>query len=141
MTGSPPYIAPENFLGKPYGKSCDVFSFGLLVWEMVHCKYAVREMPYCTKRDYEEIVIGQNYRPSIDKTLSTRMQELIKDAWGSDSKKRSTFDRISILLRAEFQDLSAEVDRSCYSSGHQEMSRSERMLGGSTRRFRMRRNK
>lgn len=29
--------------GKPYGKSADVFSFGVLVWEMLHCKFAVRQ--------------------------------------------------------------------------------------------------
>jgi len=40
-TGSPPYIAPENFVGKPYGKQSDVFSFGVLLWEMLHCKFAV----------------------------------------------------------------------------------------------------
>ena len=34
--------APENFLGKPYGKPVDAFSFGVLVWEMLHCKLAVR---------------------------------------------------------------------------------------------------
>jgi serine/threonine protein kinase len=37
-----PHQAPENFLGKPYGKPVDVFSFGVLVWEMIHCKLAVR---------------------------------------------------------------------------------------------------
>ena len=45
MTGSPPYMAPENFLGKPYGKTADVFSFAVLVWEMLHNKFAVR---YCS---------------------------------------------------------------------------------------------
>jgi serine/threonine protein kinase len=36
------YQAPENFLLKPYGKPVDVFSFGVLLWEMLHCKSAVR---------------------------------------------------------------------------------------------------
>ncbi len=42
MTGSISYMAPENLLGKPYGKPADVFSFGILVWEMLHCSFAVR---------------------------------------------------------------------------------------------------
>lgn len=40
-TGSQPYLAPENFTGKPYGKPSDVFSFGILLWEMLHSKFAV----------------------------------------------------------------------------------------------------
>ena len=40
-TGSQPYLAPENFTGKPYGKPSDVFSFGVLLWEMLHSKFAV----------------------------------------------------------------------------------------------------
>jgi serine/threonine protein kinase len=44
MTGSTPYIAPENLLGKPYGKPADVFSFGILTWEILHCDFAVRSM-------------------------------------------------------------------------------------------------
>lgn len=42
MSGSPPYMAPENYLGRPYGKAADAFSFGVLLWEMLHCKFAVR---------------------------------------------------------------------------------------------------
>mmetsp|Transcript_16819 Transcript_16819/g.35141 ORF Transcript_16819/g.35141 Transcript_16819/m.35141 type:complete len:367 (-) Transcript_16819:399-1499(-) len=42
MTGSYPYLSPENFLGKPYGRSSDVYSFAVLLWEMFHHKFAVR---------------------------------------------------------------------------------------------------
>jgi serine/threonine protein kinase len=40
-TGSMPYMSPEVLTGKPYGKPSDVFSFGVLLWEMLHFKYAV----------------------------------------------------------------------------------------------------
>lgn len=40
-TGSMPYMSPEVLTGKPYGKPSDVFSFGVLLWEMLHHKYAV----------------------------------------------------------------------------------------------------
>jgi hypothetical protein len=40
-TGSMPYMSPEVLTGKPYGKPSDVFSFGVMLWEMLHFKYAV----------------------------------------------------------------------------------------------------
>ena len=132
MTGSPPYMAPENFLGKPYGKSADVFSYGVLLWEMTHGKFAFY---HYDKHDYKDVVCDRKYRPSIDNSLSPRMQELIKESWDPEPKKRPTFDRIALLLRAEYQDL--ETD----SSHRDEISRSEKMMMASMRSFRMHRER
>lgn len=125
MTGSPPYMAPENYLGKPYGKPVDVFSFGILLWEMLHFKFAFYHF---NRQDYKELVVEKSYRPSMDSSLSSRMKELIKESWDPDPKKRPTFDRISLLLKTEFQEVSMEEDKSG--------TRSERMLGASMRSFR-----
>mmetsp|Transcript_11339 Transcript_11339/g.20148 ORF Transcript_11339/g.20148 Transcript_11339/m.20148 type:complete len:222 (-) Transcript_11339:69-734(-) len=130
MTGSPPYMAPENFLGKPYGKSADVFSFGVLLWEMLHSKFAFY---HYNKQDYKDVVVEKNYRPSIDNSLSARMKEFIKESWDPNPKKRPTFDRICLLLSAEYQELSME--------DNEELTRSAHMLGASTRSFRARSKK
>ncbi|RIA86791.1 kinase-like domain-containing protein, partial [Glomus cerebriforme] len=29
-----PYIAPEVLRGKPYTKAADIYSFGIIMWEM-----------------------------------------------------------------------------------------------------------
>lgn len=129
MTGSPPYMAPENFLGKPYGKAVDVFSFGVLLWEMLHSKFAFYQY---NKQDYKDVVIERNYRPSIDKSLSSRMQQLIKESWHQDPKKRPTFDRISLSLRAEYQELSMEDDV---------ITRSQNQMHASMRSFKARNKK
>ena len=34
MCGTPEYIAPEIVLSKGYGRSCDWWSFGILIFEM-----------------------------------------------------------------------------------------------------------
>lgn len=124
MTGSRPYMAPENFLGNPYGKSVDVFSFGVLLWEMLHFKFAFYHF---TIQDYKDMVVNRNYRPSIDKSLSTRMQTLIKETWDPDPKKRPTIERVSLNLRAEFQEVSMDEDN--------ETTRSMRMMNASRRSF------
>ncbi|KAL7527620.1 hypothetical protein ACHAXR_005226 [Thalassiosira sp. AJA248-18] len=130
MTGSRPYMAPENFLGNPYGKSVDVFSFGVLLWEMLHFKYAFYHF---TIQDYKDMVVKRNYRPSIDKSLSTRMQTLIKETWDPDPKKRPTIERVSLNLRAEFQELSMDEDN--------ETTRSMHLMNASRRSFTARHRK
>lgn len=39
-TGSIPYMAPEVVLGKPYDQMADVFSFGVLFWEILTLDWA-----------------------------------------------------------------------------------------------------
>ena len=36
--GSIPYMAPEVVLGNPYNEKCDVFSFGILLYEIISLK-------------------------------------------------------------------------------------------------------
>ena len=134
MTGSPPYMAPENYLGKPYGKGADVFSFAVLLWEMLHHKFAFY---HYNKADYKEIVVEKGYRPPINKSVPTRVQEIIEQSWDQDPKKRPTFDRISLRLRAEYQDLLAESG----SGGTGGLSRSEHLMHASVRSFRHRQKK
>ncbi|XP_021809749.1 serine/threonine-protein kinase STY8-like [Prunus avium] len=40
-TGTPGYMAPEVLESKPYNRKCDVYSFGIFLWEMYCC-----DMPY-----------------------------------------------------------------------------------------------
>lgn len=37
--GSAAWMAPEVFCGKKYDQKCDIFSFGILLWEMIARKY------------------------------------------------------------------------------------------------------
>lgn len=41
FSGTPTYMAPEQFLKKSYSEKVDVFAFGALLWEL-----ATRQVPY-----------------------------------------------------------------------------------------------
>ena len=85
-----------------------------------------------TRADYKECVIEKNFRPPMDKSLSTRIQELIKEMWGEDPKKRPLFDKIALSLKAEYQDQA--MDSSDHDVG--DSTRSQRLMHQSTRSFR-----
>ena len=131
LTGSVPYMAPENYIGKPYGKGVDVFSYAVLLWEMLHQKFPFY---HYDRQDYKMWVVEKNFRPSIDKSVSSRVQELIKEMWDPDPKKRPNFTRISLILRAEFQEISA-------GGGDAGLTRSQHLLHASVRSFRARSRK
>ena len=38
QTGSVRYMAPEVSLGEPYNQAVDVYSFSMVLWEMLHMK-------------------------------------------------------------------------------------------------------
>ncbi|KAL7507643.1 hypothetical protein ACHAXN_006213, partial [Cyclotella atomus] len=102
FTGSIPYMAPEVFTGKPYGKPSDVYSFGVLLWEMLHFKYAFYHLD---RRDFLDVVVRREYRPSIDGSLPVMIRTIIKECWDSDPAKRPPFERIAVLLKAEYQSM------------------------------------
>ena len=61
--GTPRYMAPEVALGQAYTEKVDVYSFSLIVWEMIS-----DEVPYDTitnKRDLIQMVAMDGVRPSI----------------------------------------------------------------------------
>lgn len=72
----------------------------------------------------------KNTRPRIDKSLSSRVHELIKDSWDREPKKRPTFERISLLLKTEFEEKMNEADPE---KGKE--SRSQHLMNTSTRSF------
>ena len=77
-------------------------------------------------------MVEGNYRPPINESLTSRVQELIKECWAPDPKKRPTFERICLLLRAEYGELATE-----HGEDPGGITRSVRMSNQSVRSFRI----
>ncbi|KAJ6829394.1 serine/threonine-protein kinase HT1-like [Iris pallida] len=61
-TGTLGYMAPEVLDGKPYNRKCDVYSFGICLWEIYCC-----DMPYAdlSFAEVSSAVVRHNLRPEI----------------------------------------------------------------------------
>ncbi|PPD74162.1 hypothetical protein GOBAR_DD28904 [Gossypium barbadense] len=61
-TGTLGYMAPEVLEGKPYNRTCDVYSFGICLWEIYCC-----DMPYpdLSFADVSSAVVRQPYILSL----------------------------------------------------------------------------
>jgi len=108
LTGSRRYMAPEVVLCKPYNLKADVYSFGLLLYQVMSFKCPFESFSI---RDHMNKVVIRNYRPPIPRDTSTVVQTLIKESWSPEIGKRPDFERISSLLRVEMS-MQAQGNRS-----------------------------
>lgn len=97
-TGSLRYMAPEVARSEPYNLTADVYSFGLLLWQV--CSL---ELPYdgMNRQDHSELVVYGNERPQLDASWSTPLRILIKRAWEPDPSVRPSMESIYKILKRE----------------------------------------
>jgi serine/threonine protein kinase len=105
-TGSIPYMAPEVALGKPYGREADVFSFSILLWEMLALDWAFNG--YDTK-EYFLRVCARNERLSIPKSWPVIIRTILAEAWDKDPQKRPNMKRIGTLIRGDLEDMTTDA--------------------------------
>jgi len=101
-TGSLRYMSPEVARSEPYNLTADVYSFGLLLWQV--CSL---QLPYdgMNRQDHSELVVHGNERPQLDSSWSTPLRILMKRAWEPDPLVRPSMDSIYKILKREISAL------------------------------------
>ena len=93
--GTPLWMAPEILSGSSaYGASADVFSFGIVMWEI-----ASRQEPWADLKGsfimdllLENLKAGR--RPKIEESWPRGYTELMEDCWSTDPSARPTFSKV-----------------------------------------------
>ncbi|KAL7442385.1 hypothetical protein ACHAXM_008382 [Skeletonema potamos] len=95
--GTVQWMAPEVLCSEDYAEPADVFSFGIILWEML-----TQECPYegMTPIQCALAVLNQNYRPEIPAWCPQPFRALIKNCVERDPKARPTFPQILQALDA-----------------------------------------
>mmetsp|Transcript_18241 Transcript_18241/g.41855 ORF Transcript_18241/g.41855 Transcript_18241/m.41855 type:complete len:461 (+) Transcript_18241:165-1547(+) len=103
-TGSIRYMSPENIQGRPYNLKTDVYSWAMIMWNIL-----ALEPPFAlyTEQMIIDRVCSRGYRPKIFSTWSARMAKIIGRSWSADIKERPNFSEISSQLKLESDEIDA----------------------------------
>eukprot|EP01031_Cornospumella_fuschlensis_P025890 gene25890-31264_t len=90
-TGSLRYMAPEVALRQPYTEKVDVYSFGIMLWQMARDRVPFKG--YNKDNFIKQVVIGGE-RPKLDSSWPHAFTDLLTRCWYKDAKVRPSFEAI-----------------------------------------------
>ena len=91
-TGTFKYMAPEVALDQPYTEKVDVYSFSLVVWEMITDETAYDSIKSRLVQIQKVAIDG--VRPNIYSSWPIGFQSLLQDSWHVDQFSRPSFETI-----------------------------------------------
>ncbi|RXH73364.1 hypothetical protein DVH24_013048 [Malus domestica] len=95
-TGTYRWMAPEVIEHRPYNHKADVFSFGVVLWELLTGK-----LPYenLTPLQAAVGVVQKGLRPTIPSHTNPMLMELMERCWQQDPSLRPEFSEIVNMLQ------------------------------------------
>merc|ERR1711862_345042 len=97
-TGSLRYMAPEVSLNKPYGYSADVYSFGVMLWEMLS---GFKPFAGYSRNMLSSLVVSKGGRPPLEDRWGSSVNEFLNSCWNQDLNKRPTSLEASSIPKRE----------------------------------------
>ena len=106
--GTLQYEAPEILQELPYDQKADVYSFGILMFEVLtnSSPYPELEKKFniVNITQFMSKVIQQNYRPKFTVPIKKSIRNLIEKCWSKDPKERPSFGEIFTKLSNQNDD-------------------------------------
>ncbi|KAE8729105.1 Serine/threonine-protein kinase EDR1 [Hibiscus syriacus] len=94
--GTPEWMAPEVLRNEPSNEKCDVYSFGIILWEL-----ATLRLPWSGMNPMQVVgAVGfQNRRLDIPKELDPLVARIIWQCWQTDPSLRPSFAELTVALK------------------------------------------
>ncbi|CAH1453678.1 unnamed protein product [Lactuca virosa] len=100
--GTPQWMAPEVLRNEPSNEKSDVFSFGIILWELV-----TQCIPWSNMNPLQVVgVVGfMDRRLDLPENLDPSLSSIIQDCWQSNPELRPSFEDIMQRLPGLIQNL------------------------------------
>ena len=96
--GTPLWMAPEVLAGRKYGPSADVYSYGIVMWEIAARCEPWNEVQGKFLMDALLRLITAEQRPAVESGWPEGYVALMRKCWATDPHNRPTFYQIVSLL-------------------------------------------
>jgi serine/threonine protein kinase len=103
--GSIPYMAPEVALTKPYNEKCDVYSYGILLYEIISLRPPFSP---AINTKYKKAVVQGGRRPPIKKKWPSMAKEVMKSSWMTSPLERPNMKTIYSMIKVDLKVLETE---------------------------------
>jgi hypothetical protein len=90
--GTPLYMAPEVWLGKEFNEKADVYSFGIVLWELLMREAAFAH--HSSIDEFKKAITQDGERPPIPADCISSLRELMTRCWDKDPNLRPYFPEI-----------------------------------------------
>ncbi|XP_066542507.1 mitogen-activated protein kinase kinase kinase 20 isoform X2 [Hoplias malabaricus] len=101
LVGTFPWMAPEVIQSLPVSETCDTYSYGVVLWEML-----TREIPFKGLEGLQVawLVVEKNERLTIPSSCPGSFAGLMRKCWETEPTKRPLFKEILSTLEAMCND-------------------------------------
>lgn len=105
---NPTWLAPEIIREQEFNVASDVYSYGIILWELLTRKHPYSEYPYQFMFELEDI-IKRGMRPTIPADAPADYAALIRRCSADDPEERPTMFEVIKLLISMAADLAPEL--------------------------------
>lgn len=96
-TGSLRYMAPEVAKHLPYNYKADVYSFGIILYELLSCRKAFTGLD--VDQYFEHVVYG-GLRPQQNHKWPNELNEVMDKCWSASISRRPSFTEVVSMLES-----------------------------------------
>lgn len=90
--GTPLWMAPEVLMNKPYDEKADVYSFAIVLWEILSAADPWQEIESLV--ELVDAVCLEHKRPALPKGVVPSLRDLINACWIPSPDSRPSFEEI-----------------------------------------------
>uniref|UniRef100_A0A8C1AW25 Mitogen-activated protein kinase kinase kinase 20 n=1 Tax=Cyprinus carpio carpio TaxID=630221 RepID=A0A8C1AW25_CYPCA len=122
LVGTFPWMAPEVIQSLPVSETCDTYSYGVVLWEML-----TREVPFKGLEGLQVawLVVEKNERLTIPSSCPASFACLMRSCWVTEPKDRPLFKHILSTLESMWSDSHLPEECNTFLHNKAEWSRCE----------------